>query len=143
MATPTEKRISQGDRLRRRAELRTLSPGIVGFFVTDITVLAFNPDGRASVWNLLWWLSPMVFVLWTALGMVKCYRRSDEYQRLVQLQSMAAGFAATMIVAIVSSQLDAARILSTSVRDNQAGWVIFAGTFAWVGTLWFKSARTR
>jgi hypothetical protein len=140
MTTPVEMRTSHSDRLRLRADVRGMLPGLVGFAVTDVSLDVFKPDGLASAWNFLWSLSPMLFVLWIALALVKSVRRADEYQRLVQFESMAAGFAAAMIVAIVSSLLDAARIVETT---NAGGVVLYAGGFAWLCTLWFKSIRAR
>lgn len=140
MTTPVEKRTSQSDRLRLRADVRGMLPGLLGFVVADVSLDVFKPDGLANAWNFIWSLSPMIFVLWVALALLKSLRRADEYQRLMQLESMAVGFAAAMIVAIASSLLDAARIVHTS---NAGGFVLYAGVAAWTGTLWFTSMRTR
>jgi hypothetical protein len=140
MMTPIEKRSSSSDRIRLRADVREMLPGFAGLVATEASLDMFKPDGLASAWTFIWSLSPLVFVLWVVLALVRSLRRADEYQRLVQLESLAVGFAVAMIVAITSSLLDAARIVST---HNAGGFVLYAGSAAWVGTLWLKATRSR
>ena len=140
MRAPVEKRTSQSDRLRIRADVRGILPGFVGFVATEVSLDVFKPDGLANAGTFIWSLSPMVFVLWVVLAVVRSLGRADEYQRLVQLESMAVGFAAMMIVAIASSLLDAAKIVDTS---NAGGFVLYAGVAAWTGPLLVKSMRAR
>jgi uncharacterized membrane protein len=138
--TPTDKRASRSDRRRARADMRRIVPALVGFFVVEGTLDVFNPDGSASVWNLIWSLSPMVFVVWFVAATLKSVRCADEYQRRVHLESMAVGFGAMMVVAVASSLLDAGRVIHIS---STGGYVLYAGTIAWVTTLWGKSMQAR
>lgn len=142
MTTPfgnNEKRISESDRRRSRANRRGMLPGIVGAMATVITLQAVNPDAHANAWNLIWWLSPVVFILWVILAGVKSFRRADEYQQRVQLESMAVGFLVAMIAAITFLLLEAAQIDARTAGE----WVFWAGGAAWGGTLSVKSLRTR
>jgi cation transport ATPase len=142
MAVPTkdnEKRQSQSDRRRARANRRATLPAIAGCVADIIILTTVNPDARANAWNLIWWLSPAVFILWVMLAGVQGFRRADEYQQRVQLESMAAGFLVAMIAAVAFLLLEAARIHTSAAGQ----WVFWGGAAAWGGTLMFKSLRTR
>ncbi|MGB9378417.1 MAG: hypothetical protein WCB04_12985 [Mycobacteriales bacterium] len=65
-------------------------------------------------------------------------RRSDEYQRLVQLEALAIGFGVVILVAFVGNLLAAAGIGDT----KQALQITFeGGVIAWVVALMVKAAR--
>jgi hypothetical protein len=134
-----EKRKSQSDRRRSRANRRGMLPGIAGAMAAALSLAAVNPDARANAWYLIWWLSPVIFVLWVILAGVQSFRRADEYQQRAQLESMAAGFLAAMIAALTFLLLEAAQIHARTAGE----WVFWAGAAAWGGTLSFKSLRTR
>lgn len=108
--------------------------------MADTAILtAVNPDAHASAWNLIWWLSPAVFILWVMLAGARGFRRADEYQQRVQLESMAAGFLVAMIVAVIFLLLEAARMHTSTAGQ----WIFLGGAAAWGGTLTFKSLQTR
>jgi hypothetical protein len=131
--------LSQSDRRRARANQRGMLPGIIGAMAAAISLAAVNPDVHATTWNLIWWLSPAAFILWIMLAGVQGFRRADEYQQRLQLESLAVGFLVAMLAAITFLLLESARI-----RTSTAGeWVFFAGAAAWAGTLSVKSQRTR
>jgi uncharacterized membrane protein YgdD (TMEM256/DUF423 family) len=134
-----EKRQSQSDRRRARANRRGMLPAIAGGVADTAILSAVNPDAHANAWNLIWWLSPAVFILWVVLAGAKGFRRADEYQQRVQLESMAAGFLAAMIVAVIFLLLGAAQIHTSTAGQ----WVFLGGVAAWGGTLTFKSLKTR
>lgn len=142
MAVPisdNEKRQSQSDRRRSRANRRGMLPAIAGGVVDTVILTAVNPDAHANAWNLIWWLSPAIFILWVMLAGVKGFRRADEYQQRVQLESMAVGFLVAMIAALTFLLLEAAQIHTSTAGQ----WVFWGGVAAWGGTLTFKSLRTR
>ncbi len=114
-------------------------PGIFGAMAAAASLTAASPDVHANAWNLVWWLSPVVFIVWIMLAGVQSFRRADEYQQRVQLESLAVGFLAAMIAAIVFLLLEGARIHTSSAGE----WVFLAGLFAWAGTLSVKSLRSR
>lgn len=114
-------------------------PGIAGALATAITLSAVDPDAHANAWNLIWWLSPVIFILWVILAGIASFRRADEYQQRVQLESMAAGFLVAMLAAITLLLLGSAQIHTASGGD----WVFWAGGAAWGGTSLIKSLRTR
>jgi hypothetical protein len=114
-------------------------PGILGAIAAIVSLTVANPDAHASVWNLIWWLSPVVSIVWIMLAGVQSFRRADEYQQRVQLESLAIGFLVAMTAAVIFLLLESARI-----RTGAAGeWVFWAGAAAWAGTLSVKSMRTR
>lgn len=140
MPPPTEDpRQSQSDRRRARANKRGMLPGIVGAMAAAISLTAANPDIHANAWNLVWWLSPVVFIVWIMVAGVRSFRRADEYQQRVQLESLAIGFLVAMIAAVIFLLLESARIHTSTAGE----WVFWAGAVAWAGTLSVKSLRTR
>jgi hypothetical protein len=134
-----EKRPSQSNRRRAHANRRGMLPAIVGGVADTAILAAVNPDAHANVWNLIWWLSPAVFILWVIAAGARGFRSSDEYQQGVQLESMAAGFLAAMIVSVIFLLLQAARVHTGAVGQ----WVFLSGAAAWAGTMTVKSMRTR
>ncbi len=61
-------------------------------------------------WNLVWSLLPLLPVAWLVSALLRSLRRADEYQRMVQLEALAIGFATVMIVALAGSLLDVASV---------------------------------
>ncbi|HUJ06307.1 MAG TPA: hypothetical protein VLX31_09410 [Streptosporangiaceae bacterium] len=141
MLSPSDEpsRQSVSDRSRVRANQRGMLPGILGAVATAISLAVANPDVHASAWNLIWWLSPAFFIVWIMLAGVQSFRRADEYQQRVQLESLAVGFLAAMTAAIVFLLLESARIHVGAAGE----WVFWTGAAAWAGALTLKSARTR
>ncbi len=130
---------SQSDRRRARANRRGMLPGIAGALATTIILTAVNPDVHTNGWNLIWWLSPVVFVAWIMLAGVQSFRRADEYQQRVQLESLAVGFLVAMIAVITFLLLESAHVHTGTAVE----WIFWAGGAAWGGTLSVKSLRTR
>ena len=134
-----ENRESLSDSRRARANRRGMLPGIVGVVATSISLQAVNPNVHANAWTLIWWLLPVAFLLWAVLAGVEAFRRADEYQQRVQLESMAAGFVVAMLTAFTIQLLEFAQIGPTIAGE----WVWLAGGVAWAGTLVFKTSRAR
>jgi hypothetical protein len=144
MTASGEKRLSRSDVLRRRADRRAMVLPIAGFFAASISAFAFAANGGKSTWTIILWLSPVAFLLWLVVAVVKSLRRADEYQQRVQLEAMAVGFAATMITAAVFLMIESAPIKVSGILGfGPGGLVWFAGTAGWCCTLWFRSRATR
>ena len=84
-------------------------------------------DGTSS-WRYLWAVLPVA----PALGMVRAtlrhIRRIDDYQRLLLLQGLGAGFAMAMVASLTVGFLGIA-----GLPMRGAGWVVYsAGMLGWL-----------
>ncbi|WP_235433461.1 hypothetical protein [Protofrankia coriariae] len=72
--------------------------------------LGSSPDQSAA--QKAWWLGISgAFTLAVAWVLLRAFRRADEYQRKIQLESMAIAFAAVMVGLQIAALLDAADIV--------------------------------
>jgi hypothetical protein len=144
MTVADEKRPSQSDLLRRRADRRAMALPMAGFFAACISAFAFAPNGGKNTWSVTLWFLPLAFLLWLVVAVVKSFQRADEYQQRVQLEAMAVGFGATMITAAVFLFLESAPIKVDGILSTGPGGLVWlAGTLGWCGATWFKSRSTR
>ena len=140
MPRSDERRPSQSDSARSQAAVRDLTPPLALLLITQGSLIALDPKHGPTVWTVIWSLSPIVAMLWLAASQVRILRRSDEFQRVVQLQALAVGFGVTILLAAAGGLLDAARIGST----RQSLQIIFIGcVIAWTMALAIKTSRTR
>jgi hypothetical protein len=129
----------QGDRGRTRAYLRDFLPGIVGYAVVLGLVVTFVDQDSHSRWRYVWMVLPVVPALWIVRAMVRHLRRIDEYQRLLQLESIAAGFGTAMAASLTLGVLG-----KSGLAPNASGWIIYgAGMAAWGVSALIKSTRAR
>ena len=133
-------RPSRSDSARSRAAMRDAIPPVALLLLTQASLIALDPKGGASVGVVLWSLSPIVPALWLAWVQVRILRRADEYERIVQLEALATGFGATILLAMLGGILDAAKI-GSSRQSLQL--VFIGGVLAWIVALGFKTARAR
>jgi hypothetical protein len=83
-------------------------------------------------------MSPLAAALWLVWAQMRSLRRSDEYQRKVQLEAMAIGFGTVMLLALAGGLLDAAQIGD----PRQSLQVTFiAGILTWIAALAIKLLR--
>ena len=76
-------------------------------------------------WVLI--MVPVLPALWSVRAVIRHLRRVDEYQRLLQLEAMAVGFAVAMVAA-----LTVAFVGVGGVATRAAGWIVYgAGMLAW------------
>ena len=140
MRKAKEEQKSRSDVIRERAALREMLPGIVVLTVLQGSLILFDPRGTASAWNVAWSLLPIVPVLWLVWAQLRNLRRADEYQRVVQLEAMAMGFATVIVLSLAGGILDAGGI----GNPRQSLQVTFiAGTLTWLAALAVKTARAR
>ena len=69
-----------------------------------------DPGRPSDALHVGWAFSPMVAILWLAWVQLQSLRRADEFQRVVQLESLALGFGAMAILALGGGLLDGAGI---------------------------------
>gem|GEM_PF-26689 len=95
---------------RDRAAVRDVVPAMVTLLVVQGSLILLDPHGEMTVWYLLWSFSPLAPALWLGWAQLRSLRRADEYQRVIQLESMAIGFGAVILLSLTGGLLDAARI---------------------------------
>jgi len=134
----SSERSSASDQARTRAATRDVLPGVVALVAIQVSLLMVDPDGRASVGNLLWSLLPIAPAIWLVVTQVLGLRRADELQRIGQLEALAVGFGVAVLVAFAGGLADAAGIGSTR-QSLQLAFIL--PVVAWIGTLAFKAAR--
>jgi hypothetical protein len=117
-------------------------PGLILLLLAQgsLVLLDPQPHGRASVWYLLWSFSPMVPAVWLVWTQLRILRRADEYQRVLQLEAMAIGFGAAIMLALAGGLLDAAGVGDPS-QSLQITFIV--GVLAWIGALTIKTMRVR
>ena len=132
----TNERTSTSDRQRNRAVMRQAVPAGLLLLLTMGSLILLDPDRPSTVASTLWALSPLVPALWLVWIQVQVLRWADELQRRRQLESLAIGFAVTVLCSLVGGVLDGAGIGD----PRQMLQITFiAGILAWVGALGLKS----
>jgi len=119
---------SAGDRVRTQAYYRDFWPSIVGYGAVLAAVLIWGGLDGHSPSRFLWALLPVVPALWTVRAVLRHVRRIDDYQQLLLLNGLAAGFAIAMIASLTVGFLGIA-----GLPMQGAGWVIYsAGMLGWL-----------
>ncbi len=129
---PDQERKSSSDVARQRAFFWDVVPAMAVLVATQGSLLLLDPDGGASAWNVLWSLLPMVPAAWLVWAQLRSLRRADEYQRTMQLQAMAIGFGAVILLSLLGGLLDAAGI-GSAAQSLQITFI--AGVLTWLGSL--------
>ena len=112
---------------QRTAYVRDMVPAIAGYAVVLAVGLSLVGDevDTAGEWALL--MLPVVPALWGVRAVVRHLRRVDEYQRLLQLEAMAAGFGVAMITAVTVGFVGVG-----GGATRAAGWIVYgAGMTTW------------
>ena len=132
MTKTADDRKSASDKARERAALRDAVPAFVTLLVFQGSLILLNPHGDPSGWYLLWSFSPLVPALWLMWTQLRSLRRADEYQRVVQLEAMAIGFGAVLLLSFTGGLLDAAG-MGNPAQSLQVTFI--GGVLVWVGAL--------
>ena len=120
---------SSGDRSRTRAYLRDFLPGVGGYAVVLVPVLAWGHLDGTSPLRFVWALLPVIPALWIVRAVLRHLDRVDDYQRLLLLRVLGVGFAVAMVASVTVGFLGAAGLVLPD-----AGWVIYAaGMLGWAG----------
>ncbi len=132
-------RRSSSDVARDRAAMHDLWPGILALVVAQGSLLVFDPDGSDAL-TIIWSLLPLFPAAWLVWAQLRCLGRADEYQRTLQLESMAIGFAAVLLLSLTGGLLDAADVGSPS-QFLQLTFI--GGVLVWVAALVLKTRPAR
>ena len=133
-----EERKSTLERRQDRATVRDAIPAVVALVVTEAIAASMDLDADSNPWHLLIAVLPLLAFVWLAWVQLRTLRRSDEYQRTLQLEAMSIGFAVAMLVAMAGATLGAADVGS----DGQFLQLTFiAGILSWVGALAVRMRR--
>lgn len=126
--------------VRDRAAILDMLPAVALLLAVQGSLIMLDPDGGASAWNLAWSLLPIVPTLWLVWGQLRSLRRADEYQRVVQLEAMAIGFAVMVVASLTAGLIDAA-----GLGDPRQSLQITAitGILAWEAALAIKTRAAR
>ena len=125
---------------RDRAAIRDVVPAMLTLVVLQGSLILLDPHGDRTGWYLVWSLSPLVPAVWLMWAQLRGLRRADEYQRTIQLEAMATGFGAVIMLSLLAGLLDGAGLGD----PRQSLQVIFiVGVLTWVGALALKTGRAR
>jgi hypothetical protein len=103
-----------------------------------LAALALGSQPATTATGRALWLSvTTLFVLAVVLVVYRAFRRGDEYQRKVQLESMAVGFGAVLVALQVAGLLAA-----SGIGDLQQSFqlIVIGGILVWQGV---ADLRTR
>lgn len=117
-----------------------LLPGLLALLVTQGSLVLLDPDGSGGGWATAWALAPLVPAIWLVWAQVRALGRADEYQRTHQLEALAVGFGATLLLALGGNLLVAAGVGSASASLQLT---FMGGTLAWLGALAVKLRADR
>lgn len=140
MDGPAAHRRSTSDVARDRAAVADLLPALVVLLVTQGSLVLLDPDGSGGGWATAWAMSPMVPAIWLVWAQVRALGRADEYQRTLQLEALAVGFGATLLLALIGNLLVGAGV-GSAAASLQATFT--GGTLAWLGALAVKLRADR
>ncbi|MBL7489660.1 hypothetical protein I6A60_12170 [Frankia sp. AgB1.9] len=125
------------DKVTRDARRAILIDGIpVSLFGMIALALGSSPDQTTAEKG--WWLGVTgAFTLSVVWVLVRAFRRADEYQRKIQLESMAIAFAAVLVGLQAAVLLDAADIVGLRPLSEV---IVIGGVAVWLG---IADLRTR
>lgn len=106
-------------------------PSLLGYAVVLAVSLSLVGDDIDAVGEWILVMLPVVPALWGVRAIIRHLRRVDEFQRMLQLEAMAAGFGVAMVVSITVGFVGVAGIATVA-----AGWVVYgAGMLTWAVTV--------
>jgi hypothetical protein len=126
---------SRRDRAQTAATFRDAVPAVVVLVLLEGLLATVDLHAGDHPWHLAVALLPVLPALWLGWAQVRSLRRADEYQRTLQLEAMAVGFAVAMAVALVGGLVDTADV-GSSTQFLQITFI--AGIVSWAGTLAMK-----
>jgi len=119
------------------AYLRDFLPSIIGYAVILAISIALVGDDIDSIGEWILVMLPVVPALWGVRAIVRHLRRVDEYQRLIQLEAMAAGFGVSMVASITLGFVGVGGTATVG-----AGWIIYGvGMLTWAIVAMLRSRQ--
>ena len=89
-------------------------PGILVLVAIQVALVAIPSDeqstGQSSPVVIALTMLSLIPVLWLVAAQVRALRRADEFQRTVQLESLAVGFAGFVVIALAASSANSVGI---------------------------------
>jgi len=117
------------DTVTRAARRAVLVEGLpVGALGGVALALGSNPD-QSDAQKAVWLGTSVAFALALVWVLTRAFRRADEYQRKIQLESMAVAFAAVLVGLQVAGLLDAVGI---GDLRQQVQIVFIGGVVTWL-----------
>jgi hypothetical protein len=129
MAVNQSSRESRSDVERTRGRVADALPGLAVLALAAVAMFVFDvpgPNAGTGVWAVLMLAATGLF-MWAE---VRSLQRADEYQRLLQLQALAVGFAVVVVLLQVASVLVAAQLMDAR-QGLQMSFI--GGLVAWLG----------
>jgi uncharacterized membrane protein len=121
-----------------QASIREAVPAAVALVVLMGATIALDLGTSSNGWHLIVALSPLLAAVWLAVVQFRTLRRCDEYQRVVHLEALAVGFAASTLTAMTGGLLHAADVGSPA-QFLQLTFIV--GTVAWIVALAVRTRR--
>ncbi|HEU4568706.1 MAG TPA: hypothetical protein VFR99_11785 [Marmoricola sp.] len=139
MTSFLDKDVSAGDRARSRAYAREFIPGLLGYAVVLVLVVAFGGLDGTSPWRFVWAALPAVPAVWMVWAVWRYVQRADEYQRVLLLGKLALSFGVMVVTSVTLGLLVAAGLPAGSTP-----WIIYAsGMITWVvSALFVRDTRS-
>lgn len=103
----SDERSSERERLARRASLVDGIPVVV---LGGLALALGSSGDTGGGQEVVWLVTSVTFTLAVAWALVRGFRRADEFQRKIQLESMAVAFGVTVVALQIAGLLDAAGI---------------------------------
>jgi len=123
-------RTREGDSTRDRdARRAVLVEGLPVAVLGGATLALGSDPARTDGVDWLWFGLSVLLVVSVAVVLVRNVRRGDEYQRKIQLESMAVAFAAVLLALQVAMLLDAVGVGSLRLSVPLIG---FGGILVWL-----------
>jgi hypothetical protein len=123
---------------RDRAARRAVRVEGIPLFVLGFLSLSLGSRPATTTASRALWMSvSALFVLAVVVVLFRVFRRADEYQRKVQLESMAVGFGAVLVALQVAGMLAASGI--GNLRESFQ-LIVIVGVLVWQGV---ADLRTR
>ena len=138
MVTTRASRKSALERQQDSAAIRDELPAVIALVAAEVTVGAIDLDAHRQSWHAAVALVPVLPAIWLGWAQLRSIRRSDEYQRTRQLEALAIGFGAAMLVLLIGELLHAANV-GSGVQFLQITFV--AGIISWVTALAVRLRR--
>src|SRR3712207_39095 len=131
-------RESYSDVERTRAAWRDAIPGLAVLALAVGAMFVFDdpgPNAGTGIWAVLMLAATGLF-MWAE---VRSLQRADEYQRLLQLQALAVGFAVVVVLLQAASVLVAAQVMDAR-QGLQISFV--GGLVGWLGVRALKARKS-
>jgi len=120
---------TQQDNATRQARRAALLDGAPVFVLGGMALALGSSPGQDTLQKTLWLATTTVFTLALVWVLFRAFRRADEYQRKIQLESMAVAFAVVLVALELATVLDAAGVIGLRQLSQI---IFFGGLITWM-----------